>query len=61
MKCEIETLEKKRDALDQKIDEVKKRLPAHSTRPQIMMELLDLEDERDLVDKRIEGLKRRGS
>lgn len=33
--------------LEQRISEVKSRLPAHSTKPPIMMELLALEDERD--------------
>ena len=32
--------------LDEKISEVQRRLPAHSVKPPIMMELFDLEDRR---------------
>lgn len=32
--------------LDEKIREVQQRLPAHSVKPPIMMELFDLEDRR---------------
>jgi hypothetical protein len=43
--------------LDQKIEEVKKRLPAHSVKPPIMMELIELEDERNVVIKKLTKLK----
>lgn len=39
--------------LDHEIAEVKKRLPAHSIKPPIMMELLSLEDERDRLAKEL--------
>lgn len=58
MTQEIKALEKKLKELDQKIEEVKKRLPAHSVKPPIMMELLELEDERDVVFKKLTDLKR---
>jgi hypothetical protein len=35
------------ERLEEKIGEVKRRLPAHSMKPPIMMELLELEDRRD--------------
>jgi hypothetical protein len=54
---EIEALEKKLKALDRQIDAVKKRLPAHSVKPPIMMELLELEDERDTVLAKLAELK----
>jgi hypothetical protein len=56
-KLEIEALEKKLKALDRQIDAVKKRLPAHSVKPPIMMELLELEDERDTVLAKLAELK----
>ena len=37
--------------LEEKIGEVKRRLPAHSVKPPIMMELLELEDRRDVLLK----------
>lgn len=52
-------LEDKLKALDRKIAEVKKRMPAHSVKPPIMMELFELEDERDELEKRIIQLEKR--
>ena len=43
--------------LEEKIGEVKRRLPAHSVKPPIMMELLELEDRRDGLLKILETLK----
>ena len=41
--------------LEEQITETKRRLPAHSVKPPVMMDLLELEDERDtlleLLDK----------
>ena len=34
-------------ALEQEIEETKKRLPAHSIKPPVMMDLLELEDKLD--------------
>ncbi len=53
----LKTLEKRCKELEKDIAETKKRLPAHSTKPPVMMDLLDLEDEYDLVLKKIEVLK----
>ena len=33
------------------------RLPAHSTKPPVMMELLEYEDEYDILQKKLELLK----
>ena len=44
--------------LDREIAETKKRLPAHSVKPPVMMDLLALEDEYDAVLKQIERLKK---
>ena len=53
MKPHLKGLENKLKELDEKIAEVKERMPAHSVKPPIMMELFALEDERDLVEKQI--------
>ena len=43
-------------ALEEKIQEAERRLPAHSAKPATMMLLLELEDQRDEVLARIEAL-----
>ena len=60
MTPEIEALEKKLNEIDQKIEDVEKRLPAHSVKPPIMTELFELEDEREAILKQIEALKGAG-
>lgn len=42
--------------LEKEIDEVLKRLPAHSVKPPIMTELLTLEDERDMLKTQLEKM-----
>lgn len=54
----IDELRKRLEELDKEIAETKKRLPAHSVKPPVMMDLLNLEDEYDAVLKRIEELKK---
>jgi len=54
----LEELRKKLEVLDQAIAETKKRLPAHSVKPPVMIDLLALEDEYDAVLKQIERLKK---
>ena len=44
-------------ALPMQIAETKRRLPAHSVKPPVMMDLLALEDERDLVLDQLERLR----
>ena len=58
MKPDLKSLENRRKKLDEKIAEVKKRMPAHSVKPPIMMELFELEDKRDALEKEIYQLKR---
>lgn len=53
----LQLLKKRRRELEQKIAETQKRLPAHSIKPPIMMDLLELEDEYDAVIKQIQELK----
>jgi hypothetical protein len=52
-RCEIE---QRLQHLEEQIEEVRKRIPAHSMKPPIMMELLELEDRRDVLLKIIEKL-----
>ena len=59
----MKTMEELRDrlkVLDREIAETKKRLPAHSAKPPVMMDLLNLEDEYDAILKQIEALKPTG-
>jgi hypothetical protein len=53
----IAEIENELKRLEDEIGEVKRRLPAHSVKPPIMMELLELEDRRDGLVKIIEQLK----
>lgn len=49
-------IEQRLRGLDAEIAEVKQRLPAHSVKPPIMIELLNLEDERDRLIKQLAQL-----
>jgi hypothetical protein len=53
----IDHLQKRIAELSERIEETKKRLPAHSTKPPIMMELLDLEDEHADLSNKLRNLK----
>lgn len=52
-------LEAKLKELDEEIAEVNKRMPAHSVKPPIMMQLFALEDERDEILNQLDRLKQR--
>ena len=52
-------LEQQLRALDAAITETRKRLPAHSIKPPVMMDLLNLEDQYDDLIKQICELKKR--
>jgi hypothetical protein len=54
----IEELRQRLEELEKEIAETQKRLPAHSTKPPEMMDLLNLEDEYDAILKQIEQLKK---
>jgi hypothetical protein len=58
MNLKLKALEEKLKEVDEKIAEINKRLPAHSVKPPIMMQLFELEDERDAIVKQIENLKK---
>ena len=51
-----ERLKKRLADLEDAIAETKRRLPAHSIKPPVMHELLDLEDERDSLLKELAEL-----
>lgn len=53
----LDELKKRLRELDEEIIETKKRLPAHSVKPPVMMDLLALEDEYDDLLKQIQELK----
>ena len=52
----LETLKKKLIKLEAAINETEKRLPAHSIKPPVMQDLLELEDERDKLLQEISEL-----
>ncbi len=56
---EIDEIKKRMAVLENLITETKSRLPAHSTKPPVMMDLLDYEDEYDALLKKLARLKRK--
>jgi hypothetical protein len=56
---ELEDIKKRMSELETLIKETKDRLPAHSTKPPVMFELLEYEDEYDVLLKKLEALKNR--
>jgi hypothetical protein len=57
----LDELNKRLRELDEEITETKKRLPAHSVKPLVMMDLLALEDEYEALLKQVEELKKKGA
>jgi hypothetical protein len=53
----LEALKKRLSVLEEEIEETKRRLPAHSVKPPVMMDLLALEDEYDDVLEQIRKAK----
>ena len=58
MQDKIEDIKKRMKALEILIKETKARLPAHSAKPPVMMDLLDYEDEYDTLLKKFNKLKK---
>ncbi|GAB6146632.1 hypothetical protein [Desulfocicer niacini] len=54
----IDALTRRLQVLETAITETKKRLPAHSIKPPVMMDLLALEDEYHEVSSKIKSLKK---
>ena len=57
----LKLLESRLKQLEDKIEEAKQQLPAHSVKPPIMMLLLELEDERDAILSQISSIKKKMS
>jgi len=55
----IDEIKKRMEVLENLIIETKSRLPAHSTKPPVMMDLLDYEDEYDALQKKLTKLKKK--
>ena len=53
MATETEQIKKRLALLEEEIAETLRRMPAHSAKPPVMMDLLELEDERDLLLKKL--------
>lgn len=56
MTNEIEPLQVRLDALEEKIIETEERIPAHSAKPPVMEDLFRLEDEKALLIQKIKAL-----
>ena len=54
----LEQLRRRLERLEAEIIETKRRLPAHSVKPPVMMDLLDLEDQYDAIRKKIERMEK---
>ncbi len=57
MDSQIAKIRQRLSHLDELIKETRARLPAHSTKPPVMMDLLDLEDEYDQLLGKLDQLK----
>ena len=55
----LEILEGRLRELEEKIEDAKLQLPAHSTKPPVMITLLDLEDERDAILEQISAIRKK--
>ncbi len=53
---EIDSIKKRMKELETLIKETKDRLPAHSTKPPVMMELLEYEDEYDILQRKLKTI-----
>ena len=56
----IESITRRMKVLEGLIEETKNRLPAHSTKPPVMMDLLEYEDEYDLLMNKLKTIKNNG-
>ncbi len=53
----LKELEARLEKIGQEIKETEKRLPAHSVKPPVMMDLIELEDEYDRISNEIQTIK----
>ena len=54
---DIKKVQTRMAELEELIKETKKRLPAHSVKPPVMMDLLELKDEYDVLLKKLNASK----
>ncbi len=59
MADQIKQIKERMAALENLIKETKARLPAHSTKPPVMFDLLEYEDEYDILLEKLNDLKKR--
>ena len=59
MSKKLDEIKKRMTILERLIMDTKSRLPAHSTKPPVMMELLDYEDEYDDLLKKLTKLQKK--
>lgn len=57
MDSQMAKIKERLSQLDELIKETKARLPAHSTKPPVMMDLLELEDEYDMLLEKLKSVK----
>ncbi|MBU8849874.1 MAG: hypothetical protein KOO64_10040 [Desulfobacterales bacterium] len=55
----IDDITKRMAELEVLIKETRSRLPAHSAKPPVMMDLLDYEDEYDVLQEKLAKLKKK--
>ena len=58
---ELKELKKQLESIEAAIAEAKARMPAHSAKPGMMTELIDLEDQRDSLLEQIAKVDNKGS
>ena len=58
---ELKELKKQLESIEAAIAEAKARMPAHSAKPGMMTELIDLEDQRDKLVEQIAQAENNGS
>lgn len=57
MEHTTDEIKKRINALEILIEETKKRLPAHSIKPPVMIDLLEYEDEYDILQENLKVIK----
>jgi hypothetical protein len=53
---DVQEIKRRLEQLEEEILDVRSRMPAHSAKPQIMMELFELEDEKSWLERELRCL-----
>jgi len=61
MVSDLQALKKQLESVEAAIAEAKARMPAHSAKPAMMTELIDLEDQRDNLLEQIAQVENKGA